>query len=97
MADGKLMIVQERFDALLRKEFGGNMSRLARRLGVSRAQVCRAMHGKSNAGEKLLYGFCLAFPERRIGDFFAWNGTLCNQGRQCSDVTNGAGNDDNVS
>lgn len=63
------MIVKTRIFDLGSKNYG-NLSELARAMGISVSQIYRVRGGKRGINQGFIVGAIKAFPERRLDDLF---------------------------
>lgn len=65
----QIKINTEKFIELMKKH-SLNMSTLAEKLNISRAQLWRVLNDKSNPGEQFIAGFKVSFPKEEFEKFF---------------------------
>lgn len=65
----QLKVNADNFSELMNKH-SINMIDLAKKIGVSRAQLWRVLNDKSNPGEQFIAGFKASFPKENFDKFF---------------------------
>ncbi|MDP4143230.1 MAG: helix-turn-helix transcriptional regulator [Bacillota bacterium] len=66
----QLKVNLKNFTELMNK-YSLSMADLAKKLGVSRAQLWRVLNDKSNPGEQFIAGFKASFPKENFDNFFS--------------------------